>query len=24
MNLGVSRRNVQFLLYGLTDDPNGF
>lgn len=24
MNLGVSRRNVQFLLYGLTDDPNGY
>ena len=24
MNLGVSRRNVQFLMYGLTDDPNGF
>lgn len=24
MNLGISRRNVQFLLYGLTDDPNGF
>jgi len=24
MNLGISRRNVQFLLYGLTDDPNGY
>jgi len=23
-NLGISRRNVQFLQYGLTDDPSGF
>lgn len=23
MNLGTNRRNVQLLLYGLTDDPNG-
>lgn len=24
MNLGISRRNVQMVLYGLTNDPNGF